>query len=196
MKSIHRSMSGFSVVEFLMVMSILVMLAAITYAAMAPARENARRAVCVSNLHQIGKALSMYQADYDGIEPNVNSRLSNSEMGIPSGQGPMFHFLQTYIKNTGVLFCSSYHDDVPIAKRASTYWLIGFEGPGYWGTHYTDAVERHGLDTAVIACEQHNDRLDPMTQPRWERRRIVALRLNQNVDVRMIPVRAISTFDW
>src|SRR5436309_512984 len=52
-----------------MLFGVLSILAALLFPVFARARENARGSSCSSNLKQIGLAISMYTADYDGACP-------------------------------------------------------------------------------------------------------------------------------
>ncbi|MBC7328568.1 prepilin-type N-terminal cleavage/methylation domain-containing protein [bacterium] len=51
---------GFTLIELLVVIAIVAILAAIIFPVFSRARENARKAVCMSNLRQLGLALRMY----------------------------------------------------------------------------------------------------------------------------------------
>lgn len=61
--------AGFTLIELLVVIAIIAILAAILFPVFATVRGNARKAVCMSNLRQIGTAIQMYASDYDGLFP-------------------------------------------------------------------------------------------------------------------------------
>lgn len=58
--------SAFTLVELLVVIAIISILAALILPALARARESARRAVCASNLKQMGEVFHMFADEYDG----------------------------------------------------------------------------------------------------------------------------------
>lgn len=57
---------AFTLVEFLVTIAILVTLAALVYVLLAPVREKGNETHCISNLRQIGQAIAMYRAEYEG----------------------------------------------------------------------------------------------------------------------------------
>jgi len=60
---------GFTLIELLVVIAIIAILAAILFPVFQRVRENARRAACESNLHQLGLAFIQYEGDNDESLP-------------------------------------------------------------------------------------------------------------------------------
>ncbi len=66
-----RRSTAFTLIELLVVIAIIAILAGILFPVFARAREQARKATCLSNLKQIGIAVMMYTQDYDEGYPNT-----------------------------------------------------------------------------------------------------------------------------
>ncbi len=62
---------GFTLIELLVVAGILALLAAIILPVLSHAKENARRASCAANLHQLGLAFAAYTQEYDEKLPTT-----------------------------------------------------------------------------------------------------------------------------
>ena len=60
----HGCRVGFTLVELLVVIAIIAILASLLLPGLAHAKQAGQSAVCKSNLHQIGIALTLYVADY------------------------------------------------------------------------------------------------------------------------------------
>src|SRR4051812_23178535 len=61
--------AAFTLIELLVVIAIMVIIAALLFPLFARVREKAREASCLSNLKQIGLAMTMYAQDYDETLP-------------------------------------------------------------------------------------------------------------------------------
>ena len=72
-KGRHSFARAFTLIELLVVMAIIAILASLLLSAVAKAKPKALRVACVSNLHQIGVALSMFAHDHNGKLPMETS---------------------------------------------------------------------------------------------------------------------------
>lgn len=112
-----RPRRGFTLIELLVVIAIIAILAAILFPVFAQAREAARKASCVSNANQMGKATLMYTQDYDecyyphrhNSGPDSNPLLTQFPQltGTSRNITPWMALLQPYIKNLQVFKCPS-----------------------------------------------------------------------------------------
>lgn len=120
MKNKHniRHKKAFTLIELLVVIAIISVLAAILFPVFARARENARRASCMSNLKQIGVGITMYTQDYDEHMPSA--AFSNTDgvrefiypSGVPSANATWYFVIQPYIKNYQIFNCPSADKDL------------------------------------------------------------------------------------
>lgn len=81
-------MNGYTLVEILIVTSIIAILAAILMPVFIAARAHSLVVGCTSNLRQIGNVFSMYTADYDGHYP--------PDLGLEPAEGRPFWFQRLY----------------------------------------------------------------------------------------------------
>lgn len=92
----NKAVQGFTLIELLVVVAIIILLAAILFPVFARARENARRAGCLSNLKQLGLGIMMYSQDYDETYPYTYR-----------GDHRWVNDILPYVKNKQVFRCPS-----------------------------------------------------------------------------------------
>jgi len=64
---------GFTLIELLVVIAVIALLMGILLPALNVAREQGRRAACMSNMRQVGLALVLYQAEYERTPPKTQA---------------------------------------------------------------------------------------------------------------------------
>ena len=131
---------GFTLIELLVVIAIIAILAAILFPVFARARESARKSTCLSNLKQLGLAMTMYSSDYDEVcvscwqatDPKSNSPVVDATK-VPVTWDRL---IWPYNKNIGVYACPSDTGstvaDVPGMGRVTrSYCYTGGVGGGW-----------------------------------------------------------------
>jgi len=105
---------GFTLIELLVVIAIIAILAAILFPVFSRARAKARQTSCLSNLKQLGLAMSMYAQDYDEIYPMWDN-FPDSWGGPGAYVFTWDSAIQPYMKNADLLTCP----DDPWGKSAT-----------------------------------------------------------------------------
>ncbi len=118
----NRRSQGFTLIELLVVIAIIAILASILFPVFGKAREKARSISCLSNLKNIGSALTMYSSDADERGPLDTC----ASAGLANGD-PLMK-LQPYVKNTQLYVCSS--DPLSAAAVVGTTNSCGQTGAG------------------------------------------------------------------
>ncbi len=113
---------GFTLIELLVVIAIIAILSAILFPVFQSVRENARRTACLSNMKQVGTAITLYSQDYDElIVPSQNGSGVNL-VSWPS-------IIYPYIKSADVFVCPDGSDGGQAADSsqvaASTRLYVG-----------------------------------------------------------------------
>jgi prepilin-type N-terminal cleavage/methylation domain-containing protein/prepilin-type processing-associated H-X9-DG protein len=120
------SRKAFTLIELLVVVAIIAVLIAMLMPALGQARKSAQKAVCLSNLNQLGLAETMYANDYNGLIVSYHvSRIWYDYLlfGNPGAATSPYR----YLKNTHVLVCPTVapfkfnFDNGPVFND-SNYW--------------------------------------------------------------------------
>ncbi len=123
MRTRRTTQRGFTLIELLVVIAIIAILAAILFPVFAQAREKARQTSCVSNMRQMGMAITMYVTDNEGYP--MHSSPSNWN---PRKRWPDYVF--PYSKNEKLFTCPSAPADLFRKPWAHNPQLF-FGGYGY-----------------------------------------------------------------
>lgn len=105
----RRSLRGFSLIELLVVIAVIAVLAGMLFPVLARVRENARGGACLSNLRQLGAAVSTYAQDYDESLPQthpdaVPGTSPAAEMTLVT---PWSTLLSPYVRSAALFRCPS-----------------------------------------------------------------------------------------
>jgi prepilin-type N-terminal cleavage/methylation domain-containing protein/prepilin-type processing-associated H-X9-DG protein len=129
MKNKQPLSRGFTLVEVLVVVAIVVVLAGLLLPVFTTARENGRKAQCASNLKQIGLAWQMYADDCDGkAMPSANIVGDNTQLWVgvlDTGEEPSLArdtgLLHPWLKTDKILYCPSW----PLPKDTASVLAAG-----------------------------------------------------------------------
>lgn len=156
---------GFTLIELLVVIAIIAILASILFPVFAMARENARRASCLSNLKQIGLGIIMYTQDYDEHFPRSIASVGTfhggpyvpqTQTGWPGFTYKMngYHYVSwmdmifPYVKSVQIFQCPSQPDPSSANSFAPSY-AYSSEVSSYGNDHY-GLTTGHGLLIASV----------------------------------------------
>ncbi len=101
---------GFTLLELLVVVTVIAILAGLLLPAMARAREEARKAVCKSNMKSFGLAMSMYANDYDEVHATRGLNLTAGTNDLRA-LGSLSLLYDQYITARKIFKCPGTQDD-------------------------------------------------------------------------------------
>jgi prepilin-type N-terminal cleavage/methylation domain-containing protein len=132
MAATQRRIGAFTLIELMVVVAIIALLISILLPSLNKARENGRRAACLSNLHHLGIAFEQYFNDYDHVLPEAAQAPSlNPEDPNDDGyHAPIMEFLKPYARSDGLFRCPS---DMPGRSEREP----DVQGMSYWQTDGT-----------------------------------------------------------
>jgi general secretion pathway protein G len=139
---------GFTLVELLVVVAIIVILAGILYPVFAAARRAAYNATCLSNLKQIGLAVQMYAQDYDEAFPTACCQadrvVGKAQTNYPVPTPYLWEVVNPYVKNPSVWRCPG--DTGFTVGNVIDFTPSTYEKTGSSFTYNTDLVWLHTGD--------------------------------------------------
>jgi prepilin-type N-terminal cleavage/methylation domain-containing protein len=134
-KSARGNARGFTITELLVVLVVLAILAALLFPTLATARRNASVTACLSNLHQVGLAIRMYQSDW-GALPHASYDPTQPK------RSKMYQ-LQPYVQSLSVTQCPG-------------GWMPSTDYGYHWSPVRRTSL-RPQSGTVVALCMQHLD---------------------------------------
>jgi prepilin-type N-terminal cleavage/methylation domain-containing protein/prepilin-type processing-associated H-X9-DG protein len=144
----RKWLEAFTLIELLVVIAIIAILAAMLLPALARAREEGRRAVCKSNLGEIGKAMVAYSGSYGDFMPYINGfaidNVGNSaDNAYLSPSSSLALLYPNYVMaNTRVFGCPSTQDEPAIwydVRGANNYRRTSFGDEPFWTSYGYDS---------------------------------------------------------
>lgn len=126
---------GFTLVELLVVISIIALLIAILLPSLGKARERARRSACLSNLHQTHLAFTYYAHDNDDRVPlgyrTVSNQFNSMVYSATAGRWVLFGLLGTsgYQTSPRAWYCPSESNAKFMFNTADNPWPEGAGTP-------------------------------------------------------------------
>ncbi len=141
MIELAKRLRGFTLVELLVVVAILVIIASLIFAVYARSREKGRQTVCLSNLRQLGVALLSYAHDYGGCFPPYRSQplrpletvegcyhaTDGTHEGTIFAPQLLVQSVNPYLKSQEVWFCPS----DPYQRTSTFYWCVSHQYTSY-----------------------------------------------------------------
>jgi prepilin-type N-terminal cleavage/methylation domain-containing protein/prepilin-type processing-associated H-X9-DG protein len=97
---------AFTLIELLVVIAIIAILAAILFPVFAQAKEAAKKTTDLSNLKQLGTALTMYMSDYDDTPPQTtwSERDTVTRVRLHRAKIHWSYTMQPYVKNLDIFY--------------------------------------------------------------------------------------------
>lgn len=169
----QASKKGFTLIELLVVIAIIAILAAMLLPALSKAREKARQSVCMSNLRQIGLAMTMYVQDNDGYFPRVHIGTYSGPGGYPtqSELPPGFtqewwEYLKPYSSNSSNFQKYMYCPSDPIVKTNPSIESYIFNGMFAFGKKLS-RVKKPSEKIIISERADEGDALIHQGYPAW-----------------------------
>jgi len=149
---------GFTLIELLVVIAIIALLMGILIPTLSRVRETAKRAVCSSQVKQVGVAMTAYTSDYDGRMPTYNSNNTETNPYLLIHSYALYRSESLFVDSSGkplpmklaVLYEGKYIADPKVFYCPSNinplYKFKSYNNPRPWSTlpQYFNALDGQG----------------------------------------------------
>ncbi|MCS7272587.1 MAG: DUF1559 domain-containing protein [Fimbriimonadales bacterium] len=131
-----RRCAGMKLAELVVVLTILLLVAAIITPVVISVRKGSLRSQCMSNLRQIGIATQLYPADYQALYESMFQLAAYLDLRHP--------------KERGILACPAGRLQVPLRKAVSSYsWNTSLLGVS------RQRLQEESPNRVLVDCEHH-----------------------------------------
>lgn len=149
--------TGFTLVELLVVISIIALLVAILLPSLKKARKQARTVVCKANLKSIGTAFTMYAESFNGVwPPAVDTFGLQNRWPVPFHQAKIIHDELARFDDSGTQVSGSRQSVFLCPEEKAERGIPDWRGTG----EYVDRVEVGGSYALSEEIHRRGDKLD------------------------------------
>ncbi|GEM_PF-4570595 len=173
---------GFSVIELLVSIAIILVLAALIVAVAGPIRRKSQEGICASHMSKIWNAMMVYRLNNGGSEGFAGDL---ARLGLPSWP--------VDIKTGRWLICDEQTWRCPAPKRTGSdryvpqYEYVAGYNPSCGPNWYQQLVERYGTRAPLVADINHND---------WGSVNLYAPRVKKRIAFIDLNGGLLQTFFW
>jgi type II secretion system protein G len=142
---------GFTLVELLVVISIIGMLASVVLAALNGARNKASEAKKTIEVHSVDTALKMYTMDVGSAPGNYNKDGvydSNGEGNLPAQEGT-----SAYNQSMGKLVEKGFLPSIPTSPSGKSYYYFDYGGPDGSGATFWASLDSGSCGSSVTGTD-------------------------------------------